>query len=382
VIDIELPKLNNNDESYILLEWLAETGAQVEPEQPVALIETSKAQAEIESSAAGILHAAVSAGTDCRPGEVIGHIFSSAGEHEQYLASGRGRPVPVGNVPAGNVPAAGGLVVTKAARMLADRHGLSDEVLAGLGRTVIREADVEAMLAGRTPAVAERELPRRQQAIGAVVTESMRTIPVAAVYAEVDVEAALALPAQCEGPADGFLGLPELLIQAVARQHEHHPLFFATLLADGRVRLAAGPDIGVTVDAGRGLYVPVLRNAATLSLGQTADALMDFRVKALRGTFQSHELAGANIMVALHNSDAITLATPIVFPGQVCAVSLGGTHERLALDGAGAVTVRRQVQIGVVYDHRVVNGRDAVEFVLGLKRALEAPEGLTRQVAA
>jgi 2-oxoglutarate dehydrogenase E2 component (dihydrolipoamide succinyltransferase) len=368
VIDIELPKLNNNDTSYVLVEWLAEDGAEVEAEQPLVVIETSKAQEEIESPGAGVLHSLVKSGQDCGPGQIIAHVFGTPQEREEFLRVSAA-PAEEPEQPAS------GLVVTKGAQALVDEHGLSEDALRGLGRTVIRRADVEELLARTQETVAAegQELPQWQRAVGAVVSESMRTIPAAAAYVLVDVEEALTLARQVSERGGQPFSLPELLVKAVARRHAEQALFFARLLDDGRVQLSETPDVGVTMDLGKGLFVPVVRDAAALSSARLGELLMEYRVKALRGAFRASELAGANIMVALHNTDGLVLATPIIFPGQTCVVSLGGTEERLVLDSEGRPVTRHYVHIGLVYDHRVVNGRDAMAFLQSLKQDLESP---------
>ena len=372
MIDIELPKLNNNDTSYELVEWLSEDGAEMTAEQPLVVIETSKAQEEIDSSYGGVLHTLVEPGQDCRPGQVIAHLFDTREEREAFVAAratAREEPTPAGS----------DLVVTKGARALVDEHGLTEAQLRGLGRTLIRKADVEALLeeSART-GPEDVELPQWQRAVGAVVSESMRTVPAAAAYAKVDVEEALALAQRLAASGDGFVSISEMLVKAVARQHATHPLFFSQLLDDGRVRPAETPDVGITVDVGKGLYIPVVRNAAALSGEQVGDLMMEFRVKARRASFRASELTGANIMVALHNADGLVLATPIVFPGQTCVVSLGGTQEELVLGEDGRPVVRRYVYLGLVYDHRVVNGRDAMAFLESVRQCLESPDSVLR----
>jgi len=368
VIDIELPKLNNNDTSYVLVEWLAQNGDQVDAEQPLVVIETSKAQEEIESPGAGVLHGLVKPGQDCRPGQVIAHVFDTPEEREEFLRTSAAQA---------QKPAqpASDLVLTQGAQALVDEHDVSEEALRSLGRKVIRQADVEALLDRTKPApeAGGRELPAWQRAVGAVVSESMRTIPAAAAYVRVDVDEALSLAQDVSERESTSLSLPELLIKAVARRHAEQPLFFGRLLDDGSVRLPDSADVGVTMDLGKGLFVPVVRDAAALGMRQLSELLMDYRVKALRGAFRASELDGANIMVALHNAEGLVLATPIIFPGQTCVVSLGGTEERLVLDAEGRPVARRHVHIGLVYDHRVVNGRDAMAFLQSLKQDLESP---------
>lgn len=381
MIAIEVPKLNNNDTSYDLVQWLVEDGAEVAEGQPLVVVETSKAIEELESPGSGVLHIRVEKGGVCKPGDSIGHLLAPGEAPVDHPAADEQQPA---------APAAG-LVISDAARSLAETHGVNEEELRSLGRTLIRTVDVQALVDARAaqpigPAgdvadaadAAEGELlPARQRAVGAAVSESMRTIPAAAAYIKVLADAALAraeLLAREQG--GGFAGLAELLVKAVATLRPKHPMMFATLVGDGRVRRAETANVGVTLDLGRGLHVPVIHDAADLSVAQIAERLGRLRFKALRGGFAEAELAGANVLVALHNTGGIVLATPIVFPGQACAICLPDTQEELALSADGTVVTRRYVNLGLVYDHRLVNGRDAVVFLQDLRRLLEAPEEL------
>ncbi|MFG3249914.1 2-oxo acid dehydrogenase subunit E2 [Streptomyces sp. NPDC048187] len=372
MIGIELPTLNTNDSSYTLVEWLVPDGNSVKGEEPLAVVETSKASEEIESTGSGILHVLVGGGQDCRPGQTIAYLFESAEERDSYRASAAATPV------ATSAPPGAELNITDAARALADRHGVSEAELRGLGRTVIRTADVEPLVrrAASAPASDERRLSRQQRTVGAVVTESMRTVPAAAAYAKVDVGQAEELARQLSERTGSFVSLPVLLIKALARRHAAHPLMFAALTDDGAVRESERAHVGVTMDAGRGLYTPVVHDAAELSSDRIADLLTGFRSKAFRGTFQAAELAGANIMVAPHTTEGTILATPIVFPGQTCVISIGAVDDQVLLDTQGTPRTHRFVHLGLVYDHRVVNGRDAMALLKDVKEELEAPAAL------
>lgn len=374
MISVELPTLNTNDAGYVLVEWLAEHGARIEKGQPLLVVETSKVQEEIDSTADGILHTLLADGADCRPGQTVAHVFASADERHAFLSAPAAAPA------AGPEPAPGaGLTLTKAARALADQHGLTDDELRGLGRTVIRAADVEALLPRRAPADAPsgRRLPAQQRAVAAVVTESMRTIPAAAAYAKVDVGQAQDLARHLRERTGSVVSLVGLLVKAVAGQLPAHPSLFTRLLDDGTVEPASLAHVAVAVDAGNGLYTPVVHDTAALNVARIADAITEFRDKATHGTFRADELTGANILVAPHTTDGVVFATPIVFPGQTCAVSLGGIDEQLVLDQQGRPEARRFAYLGLVYDHRVVNGRDAMAFLGDVKRALETPAALT-----
>lgn len=413
--EIRIPTLNANDDTYLLTEWLAADGQPVRSGDPVAVVETSKAAEELVSAGDGVLLQLVPAGGEYAPDTVIGRLFASVEEWRGFVERS-GTAEPAGGQDTAGADAAGGNgagpVITAPARALLDELGIPTERLAELapdlrGLRVVRRADVERLAAGRraaaAPAVegtpvegqaAEGEpvegqpgepvaasgrvhaLPRVQQAVAAVVERSHQTVPAAFVAARVDVAAALALARDLTPRLRVLVGLPELLVAAVARLHERFPLCFAAP-QDGRaVRLADAPHVGVTVDVGKGLYVPVVRDAARRPVGEIARELMRFRVAALRGAFRPQDLAGANILVALHNEGGVTVAVPMVFPGHTCAVSLTATHQEPAVDASGRLTVRPVVNLGLAYDHRVLNGRDAVEFLEALRAVLQSPEQL------
>ena len=93
----------------------------------------------------------------------------------------------------------------------------------------------------------------------------------------------------------------------------------------------------------------------------------------MSGSFRERELTGGNIVVALHNDRDVLAAIPFVFPGMICAVSLAGPREELVLDEDGTVRARTVANLGLAYDHRFVNGRDAAMFLQHVKDLVEAP---------
>ena len=117
--------------------------------------------------------------------------------------------------------------------------------------------------------------------------------------------------------------------------------------------------------------MPVIRDAGTRAVADVAAELLEFRTQAMDGGFRAEELTGASIMVALHNNPDVLIASPIVHPGQTAVVCLAGTVPELALDDTGEVTVQRMAVVSVGYDHRVLNGRDAVRFLEAVKAELE-----------
>jgi 2-oxoglutarate dehydrogenase E2 component (dihydrolipoamide succinyltransferase) len=179
---------------------------------------------------------------------------------------------------------------------------------------------------------------------------------------DLDLGAALAHGRELTRRLRDVIGLPELLVKATASLVERFPLCFARPIDAKRVRRSRTADVGVTMDAGRGRFVPVVVNAGERTLRDIAHDLTGFRTAALGASFRERDLAGANITISLYDG-----AVPAVLPGQICALSL-------AVPGAG----REPARLGLAYDHRFVYGRDAALFLDALRDLLEAPETLTK----
>lgn len=360
--EITVPQVNSNDEAYILVEWLAPDGAELPPDSPVAVLETSKTAEELAAEAGGFLQQQVAAGAECRVGTVIGRLFPTEQARTEYLAT-------ASRVPAGDARPAGDVVITKAAAAAARELGVGEDELAALGKKVIKRQDVEA-LATRA-GVTEIRLSAAQQAVAEVVTRSHQSIPAAFLAVRVPADAAFALRTELPD-----VGLPELLVKAVAGLRDRFPLCFGSYRGDGTVSVTAGAHVGLTLDLGRGLYVPVVKNADDRSLTEIADVLADLRISALRGSFRDADLSGGNITISLSNDPETVMAKPIIFPGQSCVLCLCGTQQEVYLTSARQIEVRYVATLGIAYDHRVINGREASEFLHELTRILAEPRSL------
>ncbi|WP_055479966.1 2-oxo acid dehydrogenase subunit E2 [Sphaerimonospora mesophila] len=384
MIDIRVPKLNNNDSSYLLVEWTVEDRSPVLEGDPIAVVETSKAAEELVAEASGVLHHVIAVNAECAPGQVIARLSApdaAAGPAPSPTAEPDGValvPEPAEPSPAtpaaSTTPAApvgGEPVITAPARALMAELGVDAEDVRALGTRVIRRADV---LAVARDTIA---LTKAQRRTAEVVELSHRTVPAAYSVVRVEVTRALRLAAERTRALRALVGLPELLVKAAASLVERFPLCFATPLDAARVRRAGTADIGVTMDVGEGLYVPVVHDAGNRPLGEIARELMGYRTAAFRGTFRERDLTGANLTVTLHNDDGVVLAVPIVFPGQICALSLAGPYREAVVADDGQVGTRDVVNLGLAYDHRYVNGRDAVLFLQALRELLESPDVMT-----
>ncbi|MEU4533379.1 2-oxo acid dehydrogenase subunit E2 [Streptosporangium sp. NPDC023825] len=410
--DIHVPKLNNNDTEYLIVEWLVGNGKPVIAGEPIAVLETSKAADELESGETGYLHHAAALGTWIAPGALLARVTAEAAPPPAPAPASVSDDVPEVVAPAETVgqqdaPVAEP-VVTAPARAAMEELGVSLAEVASLGLTVVRRADVEAVASRRTGQTASdvredaregagqdtrqdvreavpgdvledvpepvvnvgaHRLSRVQRAVARAVTTSHGTIPAAYTVVRFEVgpllERARGLSREVRRP----VGLAELFVQAVAALHPAFPLFFASLDGD-RAHPADAPRVGVTFDMGEGLYVPVVHD--TGSLKAIADALMRYRLAATEGDFREKDLTGANIAVTLHTDADVVLAIPLIFPGTVCALAITSPQPEPALAEDGTVTSRTVANIGLAYDHRLINGRDAALFLAALRTELHA----------
>ncbi len=379
-----MPKLNNNDTDYVLTAWLVEDGEAVTEGQPVAEVETSKASQEVEAESAGTFRRLVREGARCLPGEVIAELVAEGARPSLP------RPPTPAATAASAPPAAsaargsGGPLVTRPAQELADRLGVTAAQLAALDVAVVRTEDVQALADARAahpgpepqepaaaPAAGERAageqatgkrrgvpLTRVQKAVARAVELSHRTVPAAYTVVRMDLGPALARARELTREVRRPVGLAELFVQRVAALHAGFPRFFSSI--DGTTAIEAeAPHIGVTVDLGEGLYVPCLHDAANLTLRDIATRLTAYRIAATKGGFDERDLTGANFVITLHTDGDVVLAIPFVFPGTACALAVTAPS-----DGT-------QAHIGLAYDHRLINGRDAALFLKALKNSVE-----------
>ncbi|CAG6395516.1 2-oxo acid dehydrogenase subunit E2 [Streptomyces cocklensis] len=348
--ELLVPKLNSNDTDYVLTDWLVGDGEPVGAGDPVAVVETSKATEELEAAESGTLHHLVAAGARCRPGRPIADVRDGA-------APARTAEAP----PAAAAQPAGGPLVTRPAQALADELGVTAQQIAALGLAVVRREDVEALRPAAAPAAdapAGVPLTRVQQGVARAVEISHRTIPAAYTVVRMDLGPARAHAVRLTRAVRRPVGLAELFVQQVAALHAGFPRFFAAI--DGSTAtLADAPHIGVTVDLGEGLYVPCVRDPRALTTAEIATRMMAYRIAATSGTFRESDLGGANFVITLHTDGDVVLAVPFVFPGTVCALAVTSPA-----DGSPA-------NIGLAYDHRLINGRDAALFLHALKNSME-----------
>lgn len=378
--DVAIPKLNSNDDSYILIEWLVDEGQAVTEGEPIVVLETSKAAEEIASPCAGVVHKIAAQDSQCRPGEVIATIAGSGA-----VPDGPGDPAMASHRQ---------VIVTEPARALAERYGIDARALAALGKPIIRVADVEQMrrptedVAREDPAAVSADqdnaapgwssyrLPRNQQHVAARVTQSHQLTPAAFSVIKVQIDPLMQRAHELAAQFAIFIGLPELVLHITASLRRSHPMIFARPCQNNpleRLELAENADIGVTVDVGTGLYIPVIKKADTASPSEIAQAFMRARRGAMRGGLDAQDRGEPTLVFAVSTNDDVVLTVPLIYPGTVATLMLAGVQKEVWIGADNTPQTRSFVNIGLAYDHRYINGRDAIAFLQAVKQSAEAP---------
>ncbi|OON71551.1 2-oxo acid dehydrogenase subunit E2 [Streptomyces tsukubensis] len=382
-VPVTVPKLNNNDATYLVADWLVGDGVWVEPETEIVTLDTSKAQADIAADGSGYLWRVASVGEELAVGAVLAHLLpepAPSGAPPDAAGPHRGQ-TPAARVP---TPAPAPALQGPAAQDSAIQDPVPQDPVpqdpAPQDPVPVLAASPPAP-AGADPTSRTHVLDRVQQGTAAVVSRSHREIPAGFTVVKAEVDAVLDRLAELSEESGAMLGLAEVVVKAVAEARPDFPRFFGHLVDERTVATADVPHVGVTVDVDGSLYVPVIERAHERSLADIADALMDFRLKALDKAFAAHELTGGNIAVSLNPDPGVVLVQPIILWPQLCMVSVGAVGDECRIDASGAVVRRRTVHLSLAYDHRVVNGRDAVLFLTRIRTALEEPGKLEGETA-
>lgn len=362
--DLRLPQLGDVMTEGRLVAWLAADGAEVRAGQPLYELETDKVSFTVEAPVGGVLRVVVAAGETVEVGTVVGRLADTAPSPREGAGRGGGT----------------GVRATPAARRLARELAVDLRALGGGHR--IREADVLAHHAALAPAsvaapvapVAE-VLPYRgrRRTIGERMLASQRAAAALTLTSEVRADAALDLVERLR--ADGVpLTLTRLVVRACAVALGDHPVLNARLV-DDRIELARTLDIGVALDQEAGLIVPVLRDAGTRSLAETAIGVRDLTRRAAAGALTPDDLGGATFTVTSLASTVVDAFTPIIDPPQVAILGVGRVREVAAFQGADVVR-RRVTTLSLTFDHRVTDGAPAARFLGRVAELLQGPEAL------
>ena len=405
-VDIAVPDLGESVTGATVARWLKAPGDAVARDEPVVELETDKANLEVAASAAGVLaEILVDDGRDATVGAVLGRIEEGA------AAAPPESPAPAPAAPADTPPAAGADTpapppLSPAVRRLVAEHDLDPAALKGSGKggrilkgdilDALRDAPPAAPEPGpaardggpppapgesaNRPAEAsagERRVPmsRLRKAIARRLKQAQETAAMLTTFNEVDMTAAMEARALYREPFEAKhgvrLGFMSFFVKAAAVALHEQPALNARIDGDDIVYNDAC-HIGVAVGTPRGLVVPVLRDAGRMGFPDIERAIADFARRAGDGTLTVEDMTGGTFTVSNGGVYGSLLSTPILNPPQSAILGMHKIEKRPVAAG-DAVALRPMMYLALSYDHRIVDGREAVTFLVRVKECVEDP---------
>ncbi len=399
-IEVKVPQLPESVADATLVSWHKAAGDEVRRDENLVDLETDKVVLEVPAPRDGVLkEISVADGTTVTSGQVLALL-----EPSDVAA---GVAAETGGAPQQETSAAGEAAekVGPAVRRLLDEHNLEASAIRGSGREgritkgdvldyIGRDSHTTAGLEYDSPAAppragggssrGEQRVPmtRLRARIAERLVEAQHTAAMLTTFNEVDMTAVKALRArhrdEFQRKHDVKLGFMSFFIKASIEALRRFPVLNASV-DDKDVIYHEYFDIGVAVSTDRGLIVPILRNAEVQSYAEIEKSIADFGSRARSGDLAMEELTGGTFTITNGGIFGSLMSTPIVNPPQSGILGMHKIQERpVVVDGR--VEARPLMYLALTYDHRIVDGREAVQFLVALKDLLEDPARLLLQV--
>lgn len=401
--ELLMPKLGLTMTEGALAEWMLAPGAAFKTGDGIFVVETDKVASEVPADHDGVLlEVLVPVGDMVQVGAVIGYVDDGvAGSTSREpaaaapsAATATASAAPVAPASAPPVPQSGESrrFSTPLARRLAAQLAVPLADVAGSGpRGRIKAADVRAAQAGRTrtvaapasaapveaarPAVAiTKTKPTPTQATMARrLTQAKQQMPHFYLAAEAEVTKLMALRTELNAmPGYPKLTLTHLLVAAVGRALRELPELNRVWSDEGIVSFASC-DVGVAVNAGRGLLVPVVPDVASRSLEGIARATQELVDKARNGGLEAGQMSGGAISISNAGMFNVSWMTPIINPGQSMILGVGSVRELFRPDANGQPALRRELGLVLAADHRILDGVSGLKMLNAVIASLEKP---------
>ncbi len=420
--DVVIPQAGESVTSGVLGRWLKGDGEYVKRDEAILELETDKVNLEVAAPASGVLKHLAKAGDNVTIGQRVGSVdetakapagaAASAGAPVAAQAGAKGSAAPAskGATATAEPPEnAGDLRATPLARKIAQEHGvdLAQVHASGAGNR-IREQDVMEFIErrskggpkgganGAAPARAElaggpREATRERlsplrQRIASRLVQAQHTAAMLTTFNECDMSGVLELRKQYKeefekrhGVGLGFMGF---FVKAVVHALQAIPNVNAYLVEDASgdtlVERHAYHDVAVAVSTPKGLVVPVVRDCQSLSLAGIESRIKDLATRARDGKLTLEEMQGGTFTITNGGIFGSLLSTPILNPPQSAILGMHAIKNRPVEHpaGSGQIALRPMMYLALSYDHRIIDGSEAVQFLVKVKQAIEDPQRL------
>jgi len=394
LIEVKVPQLSESVSEATLVTWHKKEGDAVSRDENLIDIETDKVVLETPAPADGVLVKIIKQGGDTvTSGELIAQIDTEA-KAAAGAAAAAPAAAPAAAAPAAAPGAAG--AASPAARKILDEKGIAAGDVAGSGRggRVTKEDAVAAQPKAAAPAASaavqltgdrpEERVPmtRLRARIAERLIQSKNENAILTTFNEVNMAPVMALRKQygdkfekAHGVRLGFMGF---FVKAAVAALKKFPILNASV--DGNDIVYHGYiDIGIAVGSPGGLVVPILRNAEAMSIAEIELKIAEFGQKAKDGKLSLEDLSGGTFSISNGGVFGSMMSTPIINPPQSAILGIHATKDRPVVEN-GQIVIRPINYLAMSYDHRIIDGREAVLGLVTMKEALEDPARLILDV--
>lgn len=403
-IEIKAPTLPESVPDGTIANWYKSVGDTVSRDELLVDIETDKVVIEVVSPTDGTLKEILKeAGDTIVSNQAIGSV--SPGGAKQAEPAESAEPATKESAPQAEEKAAAPTeaIISPAAKKLIDENNLDVDTISGSGKDgritkedILKKLEAPAAPAASAPAVAasmsvseegrlEERVPmsRLRAKVAERLLQASQSTAMLTTFNEVNMKPVMDIRSrykeEFEKAHDGTrLGFMSFFVRACTEALKRYPAVNASL--DGDDIIYHGyQDIGVAVSSPRGLVVPVLRNVDSMSLAQVEKGIRDFGLKARDGKLAIEEMLGGTFTISNGGVFGSLLSTPILNPPQTAILGMHKIQERpMAVDGE--VVVLPMMYLALSYDHRMIDGKEAVQFLVTVKELLEDPTRLLLEI--
>jgi len=384
-IEIKVPQLPESVSEATLLDWHKKVGEFVKRDENLIDLETDKVVMELPASENGVLTEIVAKSGDIvKSGQLLAYFDTDVKAPEATSPTPKAAPAAAASAAA---PAAAPTTTSSnvkampAATKVAADSGVNLSEVAGSGRggRILKE-DVLKNLTGSSSSRIEERVPmsRLRKRVAERLLESQQTNAILTTFNEVNMKPIMDLRAKYKDVFEkkhGLkLGFMSFFVKAVIHALKQYPVLNASIDGDDIVYHGYF-DIGIAVSSSRGLVVPIIRNAENLTIAGIEQTIADFGKRAKEGKLELDELIGGTYSITNGGTFGSMMSTPIINPPQAAILGMHSIKERVVVEN-GQMVIRPMMYIAMSYDHRLIDGREAVLSLVAIKDALEDPTRL------
>ena len=386
-MEVKVPNLPESVSDATVAKWHKKPGDAVSRDENLVDLETDKVVLEVPAPADGILKdIKAEEGETVTEGAVLGLLEEgeapAAGDKKDAKAGddkadGDAKPESKPAPAAKSETKAGQDDLAPSVRRLVSEHGVDPSGVESSGRGGrLTKGDILAHLKGAGPRPEERvKMSRLRSRIAERMKDAQNTAAILTSFNEVNLQAVMDIRNRYKDDFlkrhDVKLGFMSFFVKACSEALRKHPVVNASIDGD-EIVYHGFQDIGIAVSTERGLLVPILRDAHRMGLADIEGAIADYADQARKGTIKLEDLQGGTFTITNGGVFGSLLSTPLLNMPQSAILGMHAIKERPIAEN-GQVVIRPMMYIALSYDHRIIDGKDAVQFLVAVKQALEDP---------